>query len=72
MVTVLYQKTSELLQEVELDPGVVGWWINRTTVTELEPHTSYIIRIQAKNKAGLSKTSAEVFVKTRCKSQMSV
>ena len=30
-----------------------------------QPHTSYIIRVRAKNRAGLSETAGEVFVKTR-------
>ncbi len=69
VITVLNQKTGEkILQSEATDAGKgsnVGV-INATTLEGLRPHTSYIIRLRAKNKAGLSETPEEVFVKTRC------
>lgn len=63
-ITVLDQKTGRQIREGTLDSDV-DWWVNRTTVADLRPHTSYIIRVRAKNKAGMSEQAQEVFVKTR-------
>ena len=65
VVTVFDQKTEEKIKDRTLEANKKMWWINGTTVGNLKPHTSYIIKVHAKNKAGLSEIPEEVFVKTR-------
>jgi hypothetical protein len=61
VVTLLDQKTMRMIRTRTLDPSQT----NGTTLEGLSQHTSYLIRVQAKNKAGLSGLGDEVFVKTR-------
>ena len=65
VVTVSDQKTGSKIKDRTLESNRQQWYINGTTVGNLKPHTSYIIKVQAKNKAGLSSKAEEVFVKTR-------
>ncbi len=65
IVTVLFQKTGDLVFEKTLESHGRAK-VNRTTVVDLEPATSYIIRVRSKNRAGVSEAAEEVFVKTRC------
>ena len=65
VVSVVEQKTGREVKAETLDAKAAGWWINSTEVVGLMPHTSYLIRVQALNKAGKSEITEEVFVKTR-------
>ena len=61
VVTMFDQKTMRLLRTRDLGPSER----NQTTVEGLSQHTSYLIRLQGKNKVGMSKSGGEVFFKTR-------
>ena len=65
-MTVFDQQTQRKLRSLkaggaEESNGTLAW----TKIEGLSHRTSYIIRVQAKNKAGLSKAADEIFVKTR-------
>ena len=65
-VTVFDQQTQRKLRSLkaggaEESNATVAW----ATIEGLSHRTSYIIRVQAENKAGLSKAADEIFVKTR-------
>ena len=62
-IELLDQKTGDHIRGYDLDRAEAA--MNGTIVSDLKPHTSYIIRVWSKNKAGLSKSFEEVFVKTR-------
>lgn len=66
-ITVLLQRTGREVKFKVLEANEHNWWLNETTINNLKPETSYLIRIQAKNKAGLSEVAEEIFVKTRGK-----
>ena len=64
----LEQSTGHKIKYLVLDSrggGSGHWWLNQTQVDGLKQHTPYLIRVQAKNKAGMSEIVEEVFVKTR-------
>ena len=65
-VTVFDQQTQRKLRSLkaggaEEANATLAW----KTIEGLSHRTSYIIRVQAENKAGLSKAADEIFVKTR-------
>ena len=67
-VTVFDQQTQRKIRALKAGNSAAernGTWQAWTTIEGLSQHTSYIIRVQAKNKAGLSKAADEIFVKTR-------
>lgn len=64
-LTVYQQRTGREVKKKTLEVNEMNWWLNETTISNLVPETSYLVRIQAKNKAGLSESYEELFVKTR-------
>ena len=67
-VTVFDQQTQRKIRSLSAGGSAAernGTWLAWTTVGGLSQRTSYIIRVQARNKAGLSKGVVEKFVKTR-------
>ena len=67
-MTVFDQQTQRKIRSLSAGDSAAernGTWLAWTTVEGLSQRTSYIIRVQARNKAGLSKGVVEKFVKTR-------
>ena len=67
-MTVFDQQTQRKIRSLSAGGSAAernGTWLAWTTVGGLSQRTSYIIRVQARNKAGLSKGVVEKFVKTR-------
>ena len=65
-VTVFDQQTQRKMRALRAgNSGERNRTLAWKTIEGLSQHTSYIIRVQAKNKAGLSKSADEIFVKTR-------